>query len=269
METFQAQLFATLGTHPTLIDDILHIIAHQGDLTSSSHTRAEAAISHRQYLHWCATSNSSELLIQNDPDSTHYTISGVSLFSARFLTSPEDDRTHIRLAWFCSLHDNPSRPPTTTNNPNPPPHPGGAHAMLSAFIIQLLRQLEFEFISWPGIGAWEIQLQALARGELGTLATLFEWLVCNVPSETVLSIVIDDVGRYGTGQYLADMLAVVRMVLALRRSTRGVRCVVKVLVTCSEGVDEVREMFRGEEEQAVVEFGELRVRDWRGGRGGN
>ncbi|PLB49716.1 hypothetical protein P170DRAFT_510209 [Aspergillus steynii IBT 23096] len=250
MPVTQDILWAKLGPHHNENVDINHVLFHRLQIPPSSRGRAEAAVSSPEFRRWIAVPYPRELLIQGDPDADGYELSGVSLISALVCSALKGREDHVRLVWFCSLHDDGSDDTSSCSSmdsgidSNSQSRLYGGVAMLTSFIAQLLQQHAFDFTLWPqGAAAKHFQLQSIAKGQMKTLATVFEWLVRQIPAETTLSIVIDQIGRYETDDFMDDMLAVLKLVLGLRRS-EDVNCIVKVLVTSSEQTNEVCDMFQ-------------------------
>ncbi|PYH64406.1 uncharacterized protein BO88DRAFT_408554 [Aspergillus vadensis CBS 113365] len=253
MPVTRDQLIATLGVHHNDAVDITHILYHRLQMPSSSRGRAEAAVSSPEFRRWLVSPSSSELLIQGDPDADGYELSGMSLITALVCSTLQGREGHVRVVWFCSLHDEDDDNSSSCssidscNHPNALSHRSGGVAMLVSFITQMLHQHAFNFSLWPGNAtAKDLHLQNLARGHMATLANLFEWLVRQLPSTTIFSIIIDEIGCYETDSYLTDMLTVLKLVLRLSRS-QDVKCIMKVLATSSGQTDEVGDFFRDDE----------------------
>ncbi|GLA40583.1 hypothetical protein AnigIFM63309_008417 [Aspergillus niger] len=276
MPVTQDQLLATLGVHHNEAVDITHILYHRLQMPSSSRGRAEAAVSSHEFRRWLVSPSSSELLIQGDPDADGYELSGMSLISTMVCSSLQGREGHMRVVWFCSLHDEDDDNSSSCSSmdigihSNPPSHRSGGVAMLTSFITQMLHQHPFNFSLWPGnAAAKDLHLQNLARGHMATLANLFEWLVRQLPSTIILFIIIDEIECYETKSYLTDMLTVLKLVLRLSRS-KDLKCIIKVLATSSGQTDEVGDMFRDDEGcflafdalDEVEEMGEVDDLDW-------
>lgn len=263
-------LLANLGPHHNEVVDINHILYHRLKIPSASRGRAEAAVSSEEFHRWIAAPYPRELLIQGDPHADGHELSGVSLISALVCSALEGREGHVRLVWFCSLHDDGSDDISSRSSVDSgvdsisQDRRCGGVAMLTSFIAQLLRQHVFDFTSWPqDAAAKHFQLQNMAKGQMKSLAAVFEWLVRQIRAETTLSIVIDEIGRYETDDFLKDMLAVLKLMMGLRH--RKANCIVKVLATSSEQTNEVCDMFQYDDDsfldfealEEMEEMGEL------------
>lgn len=206
-------------------------------MDETSTARAAALIRHPLFKAFMTdTTASSALLVNGNEDlSSADGLSPLSLVAAKLARiSEQTASTHgLTLRYFCAEHG----PYSASASSSP------AASMMASLLGQLVshmlsRSLEVELVFLKP-GQWE----ALARRSLTAMCTVFYELVAQLPPETVLLCVLDEVALYETGGARRDLDVVVRRLVRLVEGCDGV--IFKLLVTCRGRVLEVGPYFAG------------------------
>ncbi|PYI32150.1 hypothetical protein BP00DRAFT_494688 [Aspergillus indologenus CBS 114.80] len=228
-----ADLLAMLDVTASEAQDVAHILSHRARIAPASRRRAESALTTGEFRRWLTYPASRELLIEGDAESEGCEVSAVSLLSALIYAALESQPGHLRLAWFCSLHEADHHSNTALGR-----------GVTKAFLAQLLRQHTFD---QDTLQESETYLRDPRNLSTDGLCKLLAWLVRKLPKGVKVIVIMDEIGWYETDEHERDMLRVLKMLLGLSRE-KSVACQVKVLATSAEATDTFHSAFRDDDD---------------------
>ncbi|PYH77630.1 hypothetical protein BO82DRAFT_177229 [Aspergillus uvarum CBS 121591] len=240
-----ADLLAMLYVTASETEDVAHILSHRARIAPASRRRAESALTTGEFRRWLTYPASRELLIEGDAESEGYEVSAVSLLSALIYAVLESQPGHLRLTWFCSLHEADQHGNTAVGR-----------GVTKAFLAQLLRQHTFD---QDTLQESETYLHDPRNLSTDGLCKLFAWLVRKLPKEIKVIVIVDEIGWYETDEHERDMLRVLKTLLGLSRE-KSVACQVKVLATSAEVTDTFHNAFR-DDDDCLLDFDALEEAD--------
>ncbi|PYH40398.1 uncharacterized protein BP01DRAFT_395911 [Aspergillus saccharolyticus JOP 1030-1] len=241
-----AELLSILHVTVSEAQDVARILSHRARIAPAARRRAESALATGEFRRWLTYPSSRELLIEGDAESDGHEVSAVSLLSALIYAALEHHANRVRLAWFCSLHDENAQHKDSI----------GGQGMVRAFLAQLLRQHEFDQNTLQENHSY---LQAQRDLSIEGLCKLLAWLIRKLPKGLKVIVLMDEIGCYETDGYEKDMLRVLRTLLRLSRDP-AVACQVKVLATSAVVTDSFHNAFQ-DEDDCLLHFDALEETD--------
>ncbi|OJJ94992.1 hypothetical protein ASPACDRAFT_48440 [Aspergillus aculeatus ATCC 16872] len=240
-----ADLLAMLNVTASEAQDVAYILSHRARIAPAARRRAESALTTGEFRRWLTYPASRELLIEGDAESEGCEVSAVSLLSALIYAALESQPGHLRLTWFCSLHEADHHGNTAVGR-----------GVIKSFLAQLLRQHTFDLDTVQEI---ETYLRGPRNLSTDGLCKLLVWLVRKLPKGIKVIVIMDEIGWYEMDEHETDMLRVLRTLLGLSRE-KSVACQVKVLATSAEVTDTFHSAFL-DDDDCLLDFDALEEAD--------
>lgn len=213
----QRNLWVLLGMGGWKGHEDMEMVSRKAYLVPSEHReRAEQVVATWAFKEFITVPSSSVLLVHGDfNEGTHHISALTSICWALngALNGMEGFKT---LTFFCGCHVEPDKGGQTT----------GGQGMIRSLIAQLLQQHEFD----TRLLHEQVNLDAVAAGDLGWLCHLFVWLACHLPQRTTLICLVDGINFYEREEHIDGVCVVLDCLLETTRDERLLG-VLKVLVT--------------------------------------
>ncbi|KAF7549934.1 hypothetical protein G7Z17_g6068 [Cylindrodendrum hubeiense] len=177
---------------------------------------------------------SAPLLVNGNEDmSCAEGLSPYSLVAARLAQVSEQAESTFAITYFCSEHK-------PYGNDSPVPILVG---MIASLVGQLITQMSDKGTPVDLSFLDESNWNSLKRLKLKALCTVFEELTNQIPRDSVLFCILDEVSLYETGFLRQDTDAVIRRLTRLTRKRDDI--VFKLLVTCRGRASDIVQYFTG------------------------
>lgn len=204
----------------------------------NSRARASALIGSPMFKAFMTENASSgPLLVNGNEDlSSAEGLSPLSLVAARLahISEQNESRRGITLRYFCAEHG-----PYAGANQTSSPAGRMMISLTGQLITHMLSRSVEADLSFLKLNQWA----ALKNENLRVVCTVFYELVKQIPSNTVLLCILDEVALYETGMAQQDLDAVVRRLTRLVEGTDDI--VFKMLVTCRGRAMDTGQYFAG------------------------
>ncbi|KAJ8114484.1 hypothetical protein OPT61_g3642 [Boeremia exigua] len=204
----------------------MEIIADRNEsLPWTDRARGGHVVNMDQFKTWMTSPGPSTLLVHGHCVSVGGT-TALSLLCSTLTKALRQRSNFLALAYFCGLHEDMDER-----------YYGGV-ALLQSLIAQLLCQQPFDT---RGI-QHDVDLAGAEQGQVAGLCQVFAWLAHQLPEETTLVCIIDELAYYERDAAIDETLEVMAYISQLIYNSR-LRATIKVLATSTIAVREMREFF--------------------------
>jgi hypothetical protein len=192
-------------------------------LDNKAKSRAAAMIRNASFKAYMEEAHSSSLLVNGRADLSATDGSPLSLVVAELARISEEPDTVFVVKYFCSEH----RPAFGSSISCSPA------GLMASLVGQLVSQMIERGIAVNLAFLTQVEWKNVEKLKLKTLCTIFHELVLQLPAQSVLLCLVDEVSLYETSTLGGDVDAVIRRLTRLVRLTcKHDEVVFKVLVTC-------------------------------------
>ncbi|ETS73822.1 hypothetical protein PFICI_14768 [Pestalotiopsis fici W106-1] len=236
MTKFAHSILDAIRYDPNVIERDLERSVGIGErLEEGEKARAAAMIRHSEYKAMMVeTSASTSLLVNGRKDlAAAESISSLTYVAGSLVRASRDAGSIYLMAYFCDFH-RPSFEPSTE---------ASSFGIVASFAGQLLSQMLHRDVQMD-LSFFETRdWHRHANMKLDTLWKLLRQLISQLPEESVLICVIDEITRYETSALYQDTEKVVRRLTRLVGNSESI--VFKLLLTCHDRALGVSQYFKG------------------------